>query len=1133
MNKSQEKSSATHAERTPGNGFHAHHVIVPTQAGEFQRFAQAAGNQAVQRLLRAGVIRPKLSVGAPSDPAEQEADRVADRIVSSPPAAAVQRKCACGGKSAAGGTCAECQAGGGTIQRRAHGGGNGSSEAPSVVGSVLGSGGGRPLDGASRGFMETRFGHDFSRVRVHEDARAAASARAINARAYTLGHNIVFASGEYAPGSDSGRRLLAHELTHVVQQSASGGGLEGSIRRQPAGGDASPDAGQPADAGPPTFRSPTNPNGIDPSGAGFPGVTLTTHFPTAIAEMRVQLELHGLNGPNDFVSWLQAQAAHNLPGGVPDGAAAGSDQESKILGTYQTAARDVTQQATTFVTNFEQQAKDNLRNVLTTHKTQAEAEGIRYGITTEEIEKIRTPTGRGPAYTEKVIKYGMDAGSPAAKGVQAAATVLLGRRQELDRLEKARVAAYETKQDEYDHTASVLAPTPESDRIGKEIEQKKEEYGNLRTQLSAEYPALAAFSELDKGTGDLQMLAEKGAGPDMAALIGQKIKEKLDNIKKTSDELEGGSLNVWGLPKIVDVTKVQFGITDDKAMQKLVADKQADAEPGILGDIALLALNIAAIALAGPTGGLSLAVAAGVNVAVAAVHIDEYLTKEALAGTSFDKAQAISQDDPSLFWLAVEVVGAAVDVGAAASALFKTFRSLAPLVKTAQAVKEGEEALKTLQAVRTAATAERGASFAERVVARIKALRGSRGAALEVAGASKKEIELIETAVKAADAEAATGIGKAVKTATGEMNMSQSGHLFSCASPCLVLRDKYAEILAGNKDYLDELRRLEGEAEKVVQARKAAGNNADELAKVEAHADKIKQDAAALEKRIHDANPHLTAVPQEEAAVNAAKQAEAESAVTKGRLTAKTDELEKMKPLRDKPHKGVDSNSKLWQDYVSYYEDRLSCLKAGKGGVKPPLDWDAYSKFLGKFERGTEYQKGVLTGLRDEAKLAKEGTLDPEKAKLFEGMTDPVVESNVAVLEKGGKVSKTGQPVHNFPDQLIVDGATVGPGKTPKITAVSNKSREWPAKLGGAETASVRAQAIEDATEALTKYGGDVTLRRPEGPLKALYNQTVKVEKVKLIYDAKYAQTKELQQLIRDAAAGVEVNGQRVEVIFR
>jgi len=74
------------------------------------------------------------------------------------------------------------------------------------------------LDVATRSFMESRFGHDFGEVRVHTDARAATSAQAANARAYTMGRDVVFGAGQYAPGTDTGRKLLAHELTHVVQQ---------------------------------------------------------------------------------------------------------------------------------------------------------------------------------------------------------------------------------------------------------------------------------------------------------------------------------------------------------------------------------------------------------------------------------------------------------------------------------------------------------------------------------------------------------------------------------------------------------------------------------------------------------------------------------------------------------------------------------------------------------------------------------------------------------------------------------------------------------------------------------------------------------------------------------------------------
>ncbi len=84
---------------------------------------------------------------------------------------------------------------------------------------------GSPLDPPTRAFMESRFGHDFSQVRVHSDARAANLARSINALAFTTGRDLVFETGQYIPGTDSGKRLLAHELAHVVQQDGHSTGL--------------------------------------------------------------------------------------------------------------------------------------------------------------------------------------------------------------------------------------------------------------------------------------------------------------------------------------------------------------------------------------------------------------------------------------------------------------------------------------------------------------------------------------------------------------------------------------------------------------------------------------------------------------------------------------------------------------------------------------------------------------------------------------------------------------------------------------------------------------------------------------------------------------------------------------------
>ena len=94
-------------------------------------------------------------------------------------------------------------------------------------------GSGEPLAGATRATMESRFGHDFSQVRVHADKAAAASARDVDALAYTLGQDIVFAAGHYAPHHAAGRQLLAHELVHVVQQSSAGANMRARLKSAP------------------------------------------------------------------------------------------------------------------------------------------------------------------------------------------------------------------------------------------------------------------------------------------------------------------------------------------------------------------------------------------------------------------------------------------------------------------------------------------------------------------------------------------------------------------------------------------------------------------------------------------------------------------------------------------------------------------------------------------------------------------------------------------------------------------------------------------------------------------------------------------------------------------------------------
>lgn len=176
----------------------------------------------IRCILGRGAVQPKPKVGAVDDPLEREADRIADQVMrmdsadpvsnSGPPAPSVQRR------------CAECD---GEVRRQAEedeeflqtkSNGPAPTTATMDPGIVTGIGNGRPLSALTRSFFQARFGRSFDDVRIHTGSASDRAAKTINARAFTLGSDIAFAEGEYRPESSEGKRLLAHELTHVLQQ---------------------------------------------------------------------------------------------------------------------------------------------------------------------------------------------------------------------------------------------------------------------------------------------------------------------------------------------------------------------------------------------------------------------------------------------------------------------------------------------------------------------------------------------------------------------------------------------------------------------------------------------------------------------------------------------------------------------------------------------------------------------------------------------------------------------------------------------------------------------------------------------------------------------------------------------------
>jgi hypothetical protein len=170
----------------------------------------------------------KLVVGAFDDPLEQEADQIAAQVTTAASHGAVSDSPM-------------------RIQRSAGQSHGQTVAAPQSAFHVL-AGSGKPLEPALRQDMEQRFSYDFSRVRLHTDAAAGRSARDVNAHAYTVGPNIVFGAGRFAPDSNDGRRLLAHELTHVVQQGANTSSPATLLRDGPVSSEATEDISERLDS---------------------------------------------------------------------------------------------------------------------------------------------------------------------------------------------------------------------------------------------------------------------------------------------------------------------------------------------------------------------------------------------------------------------------------------------------------------------------------------------------------------------------------------------------------------------------------------------------------------------------------------------------------------------------------------------------------------------------------------------------------------------------------------------------------------------------------------------------------------------------------------------------------------------
>ncbi|HZH78436.1 MAG TPA: hypothetical protein VEY88_20575 [Archangium sp.] len=285
---------------------------------------------------------------------------------------------------------------------------------------------------------------------------------------------------------------------------------------------------------------------------------------------------------------------------------------------------------------------------------------------------------------------------------------------------------------------------------------------------------------------------------------------------------------------------------------------------------------------------------------------------------------------------------------------------------------------------------------------------------------------------------------------------------------------------------------LESAAGRAVQAEARAGlTEAERLAR-----------GAALEARLAEG------MSLEEAAALEARLAEAEALESGARLPARLEELARHRPSVHQPPPGVVANNGRWLDYVAYWERRYEELAGtrppppGAPSTKPPLAWNSYDTFLGRFQRALEFQREVARVLKREVGLAKGAR------QWLRGLEQPLVMENVGLAHEG-RASLT------YVDQLVVDEASLRPGQRPTVHSFSNKQRDF-RSLSADE---IKKQLQADVTEALTKYGGMVEVRRPAHPL---FGRKASVSRVHLVYDEKGV-TPEIKKTIGGAAARYDI----------
>ncbi|MCC7359476.1 MAG: DUF4157 domain-containing protein [Anaerolineales bacterium] len=398
------------------------------------------------------------------------------------------------------------------------------------------------------------------------------------------------------------------------------------------------------------------------------------------------------------------------------GSANPADKEP-IMAQLETQRGILTTQVKGIVGSFESSARSTIDEMLGASDKAIEEQAQRFGLTEEfkdDLEiRAEVPTGN----------YTMNQSEDSAKMAETA-QMLVAEHGKLMDVQRKVVA--ENAPALVDTPGGGSRPEGEVDYSTlPEMVEAKQKYEQVFAGAAAQFPALAAFKHDPAKMADF---AKAGTSPAAATLLGKELAEKRKNIQDTRDNLGAGKLKIWSLNNIVQGTKTKLNYgpetLEGKAVDEYKADKDSDER---IQQVAVAALGItlgllSAVATSG--GSLVVAGAAAGGSAVLSSsqlleNIQNYQVESAASNTNLDKATSVSQSDPSLFWVALDLIAAGLDVFAAA----KAFKAMAGPIRAALAARRAVEAAKAGGAA--AKAAEVGAEGGEMAIEEINKLAKS------------------------------------------------------------------------------------------------------------------------------------------------------------------------------------------------------------------------------------------------------------------------------------------------------------------------------------------------------------------------------------------------------------------------